>query len=68
MEMRITVDNWKDAERDIKQSGIHDAVYGDDGFLKTLITQDGVTYEFSIYVLARLIESGQIEMKLGRKR
>jgi hypothetical protein len=68
MEMRVTVENWKDAERHIKQSGIRDTVYDDNGFLQTLITQDGIIYEFSTDVLTGLVASGLIEVKLGRKR
>ena len=66
--MRVTVENWKDAERHIKQSGIRDVVYNDYGALQTLTTQDGIMYEFSTDVLTGLVASGLIEVKLGRKR
>ena len=65
--MRITVENWKDAQHDIKQSGIQDAIYDDKGILQTVITKKGVTYELSLDVLTKLHDSGLLEVKIGRK-
>ena len=65
--MRITVENWKDAEHDIKQSGIQDAIYDDKGILQTVITKKGVTYELSLDILKKLDDSRLVELKIGRK-
>ena len=60
------LENWMDAERNIRQSGIQDAMYDDKGFLRTVITNKGVTYEFSPEILSKLVDSGLVEVKIGR--
>jgi hypothetical protein len=67
MDLRVTLENWIDAERNMKQSGIQDAIYDDKGFLQTVITRNGVTYEFSPDVLTKLVDSGLVEVKIGRR-
>jgi hypothetical protein len=63
--MKIILENWKDAERDLKQAGIQDVVYDKDGVLQTIISKGGKRYEFSPATIKQLMESGLIEMKLG---
>ena len=65
--MRITVENWKDVEREIKQSGIQDATYDEKGFLMAILTKRGVSYEVSPDVLLQLVESGLLEVNIGRR-
>ncbi len=65
--MRITLENWKDIKREIKQSGIQDATYDDTGYLQSVITKLSVTYEVSDDILMKLFESGLLEVKIGRR-
>ena len=65
--MKITVENWKDAERDLKESGIQEVVYDEKGFVQTIISKSGMRYELSPDIMKQLVKSGAVEVKLGRR-
>ena len=65
--MKVTTDNWKEVWRDMKESGVLNANHAEDGTLQTVTTKKGNLYEFSPEVIKQLIESGAMEVKLGRK-
>jgi hypothetical protein len=66
MRMKITRENWKDAERDLRESGIQDAIYDESGFVQTITTTRGLKYEFSPDIIRQLMESGEMQIRLGR--
>ena len=63
--MEITIENWKDAERDLKEAGVEDAVYDENGFVQTIISKSGMRYELSAAIVRQLLESGLVEIKPG---
>lgn len=65
--MKVTAENWKEACKDMKKTGVLDATYGENGGLQTVTTNKGNRYEFSQEVIKRLIESGAMELRLGKK-
>ncbi len=65
--MKVTTENWKDVWRDMKESGVVNATHDENGALQTVTTKKGSQYEFSPEVIKQLIESGAMEVKLGRK-
>ena len=65
--MKITLENWKEVERDLRESGIQDATYDERGFIQTVMTKRGIRYEFSPNVIKQLVKSGAMEVKLGRR-
>ena len=65
--MKVTAENWKEVWRDTKGSGVLNATHADDGTLQTVTTKKGNLYEFSPDVIKQLIESGAMEVTLGRK-
>lgn len=65
--MNITVENWDDLEREIKESGIQEAIYDEKGYLKTIVSKSGKRYDLPIDVIAQLVDSGAVKFKLGRK-
>ena len=65
--MRITLESWKDAERDLREFGIRDAVYDENGFVQTITSNSGMNYELSPDIIKQLVASGTMEVKLGRR-
>ncbi len=65
--MKITLENWKEVEQDLKASGIQNATYDRNDFIQTVTTKRGIVYEFSPDIIKQLIASGAMEVKLGRR-
>jgi hypothetical protein len=65
--MKVTTGNWKEVWRDMKESGILDTTYNENGGLQSATTNKGKRYEFSPDVIKQLIESWAMEVKLGRR-
>ena len=65
--MEVTVDNWKSVERDLKEFGVQDVVYDEEGIPKTIVSTSGTSYELSHDTIKNLIKSGLVEVKLGRR-
>jgi hypothetical protein len=65
--MKVTLENWKEVERDLKASGIQDAIHDSDGYLRTIISKSGIRYELSPDVIKQLVDSGVVNVKLGRR-
>ena len=63
--MKITAENWKDAEGDLKESGIQDVIYDKHGYVQTIISKSGMRYKLSHDVIKQFVESGVL--KLGRR-
>ena len=65
--MKVTADNWKEVWSDMRESGVLNTTHAEDGSLQTVTTKKGNLYEFSPEVIKQLIESGAMEVKLGRR-
>ncbi|MGA9118530.1 MAG: hypothetical protein WB699_04125 [Bacteroidota bacterium] len=65
--MNITVENWKDIEREIKESGVQETIYDERGYLKTIISKNGTRYDLPVEVIAQLVDSGAVKFTLGRR-
>lgn len=65
--MNITVENWKDIEREIKESGVQETIYDERGYLKTIISKNGTRYDLPVEVIAELVDSGAVKFTLGRR-
>ena len=65
--IKITLKNWKSVERDLRRSGIDKADYDSYGFIQSLVSRAGKKYEFSEGVVEKLISSGLIQPRIGRK-
>ena len=65
--MKITVDNWKEVERAVREGGLQETVYDSDGLLTTIILKGGEQYELTLDVVQQLMELGLIDVKLGRR-
>lgn len=65
--MKVSIDIWKDVERDLKESGIVDADYDPDGFVRTITSKSGITYELNPEILTALVESGRVEAAIGKR-
>ena len=65
--MNITVENWKNIEREIKESGVQETIYDERGYLKTIISKNGTRYDLPVEVIAQLVDSGAVKFALGRR-
>lgn len=65
--MKITLENWKEVEHDLKESGIQNVTYDENGYIQTVTTKRGMAYEFSPDIIKELVASGAMEVKLGRR-
>ena len=65
--MKITVDNWKNAEQAIRTVGVKDTIYEPYGVITTIILKSGDRYELTRDVLQHLMNLGLIDVKLGRR-
>jgi len=65
--VKITVDNWKEVERAVREGGLQETVYDSDGLLTTVILKGGEQYELTLDVVQQLTELGLIDVKLGRR-
>ena len=65
--MKITSDNWKDAERAIREIGVQDTIYDPEGVIQTIILKTGKRYELTMDVIQQLMKSGLIDFKVGRR-
>ncbi len=65
--MKITLENWKEIEQDLRASGIQNAVHDENGYIKTITSKRGIIYEFSPDIIRQLIASGEMEVKLGQR-
>ena len=63
--MKVTLENWKDAERDLKQTGIQDVVYDQNSNLQIITSKSGMRYELSSDIITQLVKSGLLAIKLG---
>ena len=64
--MRVTTENWKQVERDLKESGVKAVDYDEQGFVQTVTSGRGVSYELSPDIVKQLVESGVVAVELGR--
>jgi hypothetical protein len=67
VKMKVTTENWKNVIRDMNESGVLNLLHYKNGGLKTVITKNGIRYEFSQKVIRQLIESSAMAVKIGRK-
>ena len=65
--MKITVDNWMEVERAVREGGVQETVYDSDGLLTTIILKGGERYELTPEVLQQLMKLGLVDVKLGRR-
>jgi hypothetical protein len=65
--MKVSVENWKDVERKIREAGIKEAIYDSSEVLQTVVLKNGERYEFTMELFKQLQSQGLITLKLGRR-
>ncbi len=65
--MKVSVENWKDVERKIREVGIEEAIYDSNNVLQTTVLKNGERYEFTMELFKELQSKGLITVKLGRR-
>ena len=65
--MKVSVANWKDVDRKIREVGIKEAIYDSSDVLQTIVLQNGERYEFTMEVVKQLQSQGLITVTLGRR-
>ncbi len=65
--MKVSVENWKDVERKIREVGIEEAKYDSNDVLQTTVLKNGEQYEFTMELFKELQSKGLITVKLGRR-
>ena len=63
--MKVTLENWKEVDRAIREIGIKEGIYDARDELKTIITKDGEHYEVSKELFLQLQKTGMIEIRRG---
>ena len=66
--MTITPENWKEIEREIKESGIEETIYDEKGYLKTIVAKNGKRYDLPIDTICQLVDSGAVKFQPGRRK
>ena len=65
--MKVSVANWKDVDRKIREVGIKEAIYDSSDVLQTIVLENGERYEFTMEVFKQLQSQGLITVTLGRR-
>ena len=65
--MKVSVENWKDVERKIREAGIEEAIYDTNGVAQTIVLKNGERYEFTMELFKQLESKGLITVKLGKR-
>jgi hypothetical protein len=65
--MKVSVENWKDVERKIREVGIEESKYDSNDVLQTTVLKNGERYEFIMELFKELQSKGLITFKLGRR-
>ncbi len=65
--MKVSVENWKDVERKIREAGIEEAIYDSDGVARTIVLKNGERYEFTMELFKQLESKGLITVKIGKR-
>jgi hypothetical protein len=65
--MKVSVENWKDVERKIREAGIEEAIYDSNGVTQTIVLKNGERYDFTMELFKQLQSEGLIAVKLGRR-
>jgi hypothetical protein len=65
--MKVSVENWKDVERKIREAGIEEAIYDSNGVTQTIVLKNGERYDFTMELFKQLQSKGLIAVKLGRR-
>jgi len=65
--MNVSVENWKDAERNIREVGVKEAIYDSGDVLQIIVLKNGDRYEFTMEICKQLQSQGLITAKLGRR-
>ena len=65
--MKLSVANWKDVERKLREVGIKEAIYDSSDVLQTVVLKNGERYEFTMESIKQLQSQGLITVKLGRR-
>jgi len=65
--LKVTVENWKDVEKKIRETGIEESIHDSAGVVRTVVLKNGERYEFTMEVWKQLQTAGLITVKLGRR-